>query len=39
MTIKVAAVVNPLREDVLALFLDSKGRGAGEEWEDTFAWS
>jgi hypothetical protein len=29
----------PLREDVLALFLDSKGRGAGEEWEDTFAWS
>jgi len=29
----------PLREDVLALFLDSKGRGEGEEWEDAFAWS
>jgi hypothetical protein len=26
-----------LREDVLALFLDSKERG--EEWEDAFAWS
>jgi hypothetical protein len=26
----------PLREDVLALFLDSKERG--EEWEDAFAW-
>jgi hypothetical protein len=29
----------PLREDVLALFLDSKRRGEGEEWEDAFAWS
>ncbi len=29
----------PLREDILALFLDSKGRGEGEEWEDAFAWS
>jgi hypothetical protein len=29
----------PLREDVLALFLDSKGRGEGGEWEDAFAWS
>ncbi len=27
----------PLREDILALFLDSKGRGEGEEWEDAFA--
>jgi len=29
----------PLREDVLALFLDSKERGKGEEWEDAFTWS
>ena len=28
----------PLREDVLALFLDSKRRGEGEEWEDAFTW-
>jgi hypothetical protein len=27
----------PLREDILALFLDAKGRGEGEEWEDAFA--
>jgi hypothetical protein len=29
----------PLREDILGLFLDSKRRGEGEEWEDAFAWS
>jgi hypothetical protein len=29
----------PLREDILALFLDSKRRGEGEEWEDAFVWS